>query len=92
MLVRLLVDAVDDDEMFAVFRETLVDRRRTGLREILQRGLDRGELRPGTDLELLIDLLAGPIIYRFLIDAGEMEDPVGRALRIYDTILEGLRP
>jgi AcrR family transcriptional regulator len=92
MLVRLLIEAVGDEKTFAVFRETLVERRRTGLRELLQRGLERGELRPGTDLELLIDLLAGPIIYRFLIDAGEMEDPVARAMQVYDTLLEGLKP
>jgi AcrR family transcriptional regulator len=92
MLVRLLADVVDDEEMFAVFRETLVDRRRAGLRELLQRGVDRGELGPGTDLDLLLDILAGPIVYRFLIDAGEMDDPVARALRIFDTVMEGLAP
>ncbi|MDQ3740836.1 MAG: TetR/AcrR family transcriptional regulator C-terminal ligand-binding domain-containing protein [Actinomycetota bacterium] len=51
---------------------------------------ERGELRPDIDAELVVDMLAGPMIYRFIIDAGEMADPVERALRVLDTLVEGI--
>ena len=92
MLPRLLVDAQDDDELFAVFHATLVEPRREALRNVLRRGIERGELRADVDLELTIDLLAGPMIYRFLIDRGEMRDPVGTALRNFDAVMEGIKP
>ena len=92
MLVRLLVDATHDPRLFALFREVLVEHRRAALVALLRRGVERGELRPDADLELLVDMLAGPMIYRFLIDAGEMDDAVGRALCIYDTLVEGIAP
>jgi AcrR family transcriptional regulator len=92
MLPRLLVDAQDDDELFAAFRAALVEPRREALRVILARGVERGELREDVDVELLIDLLAGPMIYRFLIDRGELGDPVAAALRVFDTLLEGVGP
>lgn len=92
MLPRLLVDALKDDELFTVFRATLVDARRSAMRAVVERGIARGELREDVDPEMVLDLLAGPMIYRFLIDRGEIEDPVARVLAIYDTILEGLKP
>jgi AcrR family transcriptional regulator len=90
MIVRLLADSTNDPALFALFREVLVDHRRTALLAILERAAARGEIGPHVDLELLIDMLAGPMIYRFLIDAGEMDDPVARALRVYDTLVEGI--
>jgi AcrR family transcriptional regulator len=38
--------------------------RRIGLSEVLQRGVARGELSPETDIELLMDLIVGPILCR----------------------------
>jgi hypothetical protein len=37
------------------------------MRELLQRGIERGELRRDLDLEIAVDLLMGPIYYRLLI-------------------------
>jgi hypothetical protein len=34
---------------------------------LLQRGIERGELRGDLDLEIAVDLLLGPIYYRLLI-------------------------
>jgi hypothetical protein len=42
-------------------------RRVAAVRELLQRGIDRGELRRDLDLEMAVDLLLGPIYYRLLI-------------------------
>ena len=52
----------------------------------------RGEIRADTDVELAIDLLAGPIVYRILITGGDVADIADRPARLFDAVLEGLRP
>ncbi|MBW2426820.1 MAG: TetR/AcrR family transcriptional regulator [Deltaproteobacteria bacterium] len=59
--------------------------RRRGLAEVLERGLARGELRPGTDIELVMDLIVGPILYRHFctaatVDPGYLDAVVESAL------------
>jgi hypothetical protein len=63
----------------------MVDERRMSGRALLQRGLRRGELPPGTDVELLLDMLSGPIFYRHLVsgtatDSRVIESLVDRVL------------
>jgi AcrR family transcriptional regulator len=41
---------------------------------ILQRAIDRGELAPGTDLQIALDIITGPMWMRVII-AGETLDP-----------------
>jgi hypothetical protein len=43
------------------------------------------------DFELAIDMLAGPIIYRFLITGGDLAPAAAAAPRLLETLLEGLR-
>lgn len=52
-------------------------RRRDLLAAILEAGIARGELRPGLDLDHAVDLLWGPIYYRFLVSLIEEDDEVG---------------
>jgi len=90
---RLLAESADDPEMHAIFRSVLIEPRRQALREVLQRGMERGEVRGDVDMELLIDLLAGPVIYRLLIDAGDTTVVESRGVNAgYDLLLDGLRP
>ena len=89
LMPRLLVDAVDDPELFEVFRATLVEPRRAAMGSLLERGVQRGELRADLDVDLAVDMLAGPMIYRVLIEGGDLEDPVARALRVFDALVEG---
>jgi len=49
----------------------------------------RGEIRPGTDLELVTDLLAGPIYTYALGVAGPV--PSGYAEQLVDAVLDALR-
>jgi AcrR family transcriptional regulator len=71
---RMLADAAGDPEMHAIFYENLVAPRRATMAEVLRRGVARGELRADLDVELAVDLLAGPWVYRLLISGGKLPD------------------
>lgn len=64
--------------------------RRDALRRVLERGVSRGELRDGLDLELAIDLLNGPLFYRLVVTGGRIDERVARG--VVDVVLRGLAP
>lgn len=63
----LISDLGVDLELARGFREQVLARRVGQLNVLLQRGIERGELRPDLDTELAVDLLLGPIYYRLLM-------------------------
>ena len=88
---RLLGEAVNDPELHAIFYENLVQPRREALGTLLRRAIDRGELRGDVDVELMIDLFAGPAVYRMLITGGDMSKMFAVEEQL-DALLNGLRP
>ena len=92
LMPRLLAEASGDSELHAIFYAQLVEPRRRVLRIALERARERGELRQDVDIELTIDMLVKPIIYRFLITGGDLTPAAARAPRILQTLLEGLSP
>jgi AcrR family transcriptional regulator len=88
---RLLAESAGDAEMHAIFYAHLVAPRREAMGEVLRRGVARGELRADLDIELAIDVLTGPWVYRLLISGGDPDtiyrlDPT----KLLDLILGGL--
>ena len=92
LMPRLLSEVSGDPELHAIFFAQLVQPRRRVLRIALERARDRGELREDIDLELVIDMLVGPIIYRFIITGGDLVPAAAQAPRVLAALLEGLRP
>jgi len=92
LMPRLLAEASGDPELHAIFSAQLVEPRRRVLRTALERARERRELRADVDLELAIDMLVGPIIYRFLITGGDLAPAAAQAPRVLQALLEGLRP
>ncbi len=67
---------------------TFADKRRDHGRAVLGRAEARGELRPGTDLEVLIDVFAGPAFYRLMISGAP---PSAAAMEaVVDIVLDGV--
>ena len=91
LMPRLLGEAVNDPELHAIFYENLVKPRREALGVLLRRAIDRGELRGDVDLDLMIDLFAGPAVYRMLITGGDMSKMFAVEDQL-DALLNGLRP
>jgi AcrR family transcriptional regulator len=92
LMPRLLAEASGDRELHAIFYAQLVEPRRRVLRIALERAQERGELRDDVDLELVIDMLVGPVIYRFLITGGDLRPAAAMGPRVLDAALEGLSP
>jgi len=91
LMPRLLGEAVNDPELFAIFRANLVEPRRAALRTVLGRAVDRGEIRGDIDLELILDLFAGPAVYRLLITGGDMAQMFSVEEQM-DALMNGLAP
>jgi AcrR family transcriptional regulator len=88
---RLLAEAANDPDLHAIFYANLVAPRRAVLHQALERAVKRGELRDDVDLELAIDLLAGPVLYRLLITAGDFSQMFAIDA-LLDAVLGGLSP
>ena len=85
---RMLAESAGDPEMHRIFYENLVAPRRAVMAAVLRRGVERGELRPDLDVELAIDLISGPWVYRLLISGGKLPEvgPEG----LVDLVLSGI--
>ncbi|MFJ6380425.1 TetR/AcrR family transcriptional regulator [Kitasatospora sp. NPDC092039] len=79
-------------ELYSAYRDRVIKpRREVGLR-LIRQAVAEGVIRDDLDLELLNDLLMGPILYRSILwDDSDLEDP-DLARKLVDSVLEGLGP
>ncbi|MFD1661250.1 TetR/AcrR family transcriptional regulator [Streptomyces caeni] len=77
--------------IWAAYHATVIAPRRRLVVDVLRRGQRNGELRGDVDVDLMNDILVGPMLVRSVLrpDA-ELEE--GLAEQIVDTVLRGLRP
>lgn len=74
-IVRAVIAAGQSDpEVIEEFRKRLLRPRRQEAYATLRRGIDRGELPRGLDLDLVLDILYGAIYMRFLIRHDELTE------------------
>ena len=70
---RVLAESMSDPELHQDFVDRVVEPFRAMLRLFIERGIDRGELRPDLEVEPLVDLLHAMPIYRILMSRGDPE-------------------
>jgi AcrR family transcriptional regulator len=90
LVAWLLLEAHTDPEFAEAYRERFVEPRRERMRRVLNRAAERGEMAPGTDVELTIDLIYGPLYHRLL--HGHQPLNAAAAERLVDGVLAGLTP
>jgi AcrR family transcriptional regulator len=66
-LAGLVADMAQDKALALTIRKQVLMARRKSMREALIRGRNRGEVRDGLDVELVLDMLTGPFYYRTLL-------------------------
>lgn len=72
IVAALLGAGQSDPELLEAFRARFLRPRRQEAYKTLLRGIDRGELPHGLDLDLVLDILYGAIYMRFLIRHDEL--------------------
>jgi AcrR family transcriptional regulator len=80
VLVGLMAEALLDPVFAREFRDRFLFRRRAALRTILERAVERGEIVPDTDLEMVIDIVYGVLWYRMMLDHAPLSMEAGRQL------------
>lgn len=92
LLPGLLGELNRNPEFAAAWADRVVRPRRQAIRERLEQALERGELREGTDPELIADLLVGPPFLRMLFPFGLPDVPERYAEELLQTIWHGIAP
>ncbi|MFE7772469.1 TetR/AcrR family transcriptional regulator C-terminal ligand-binding domain-containing protein [Streptomyces sp. NPDC057445] len=91
LLHNVLAQMKSHPELWAAYVATVIDPRRATVLEILRRGVAGGEIRDDVDIDLVNDLIVGPMLVRAVMrpDAPLPDD---LAERVVSAVLEGLRP
>ena len=65
-LAHFIAEIQSDPDLAVAWRERFVNRIRNERRPIIERAIARGEIPAGSDPELIMDLLYGPLYHRYL--------------------------
>jgi hypothetical protein len=79
-----------DPRLARAVRTGFLARRRAALKEVVERGAARGDLRADLDHELVLDVFGGPLFYRLLITGGPIDERLAEG--VVDLVLRGFGP
>jgi AcrR family transcriptional regulator len=88
VVAGLVADLKDDPDLAERFHRDVVPARRRAMRETLERGRERGEIRADADLDLAIDALHGAVFYRLLLSGEPLDAEFTEQLS--DQVLSGI--
>jgi AcrR family transcriptional regulator len=91
IMLKLMNERARYPELQAAFIRRVVQPRRRMVAAIIERGIARGELRQDVDVDLLIDVLIGPIVYRSMLAAKHLPTVDRDTLeRVIDIVFDGV--
>jgi AcrR family transcriptional regulator len=85
----LVSELATNPELARAFRERVVALRVAEVSRLVERGIGRGDIRAGVDVDLVHEMLFGPVYYRLFLSGAPLED--GLAERIVAALLPGLQ-
>lgn len=88
IVAELIGEGQSDTDALALFRDQFLQRRRDAGRAVIKDGIAAGEFDPDIDIELAIDLYAGPIYFRLLAGHQRLTDAFAKQLA--DRVLRSL--
>lgn len=89
VITEIIAEGQFDPKLADVYRKAYFKPRRSISKQILERGISRGELRKDLDIELTIDLIWGPVFYRLLITGEKLDDTF--VTKLINYVLEGIK-
>jgi AcrR family transcriptional regulator len=90
LMPALLEETRRNPKLASTVRDQFLAGRRSALSAVLERGVRRGDLRRGLDLELALDVLGGAIFYRLLVTGAAIDERLAQG--IVELILRGFAP
>jgi AcrR family transcriptional regulator len=88
-LMAAFIDAAERDPTLWSLQVQITERRREPVLRVLTAARERGEIPAGADLELAVDMLAGPAFYRRFV--AHRPFPDGYAAAVVDHVVAALR-
>lgn len=88
VLREIIAIGQTNDETRKLLVSGYLNPRRSEVKEILQRGIELGELRKDLDLDVVVDAIYGPLFHRLLSGHAPLNERF--ALAIVETVLQGL--
>jgi AcrR family transcriptional regulator len=73
MIPALVTETRRNPDLAEAHRRFIAERR-AAHKAVVRRAIDRGELRADADVDAVVDLLVGPVFYRYLISRGQLDD------------------
>jgi AcrR family transcriptional regulator len=89
-MAELIGHAQEDAILSETLRSRWLKPRRDEIAAVLERAIDRGEIRPGIDIPALMDQLFAPIYYRLIMHHEPLNEDL--AATLVDNVLAGVRP
>lgn len=86
---ELIAEGQFDSKLAEEYRLRYFNPRRLDSRHILERGVQRGELKQDVDLEICIDFIYGPLFYRLLVTGEKLDEAFIKILVTY--AFEGIK-
>ncbi len=89
LFCQFIAEGQSDPDFLELFRERFLRARRNDVKIMWKRGVTRGEIRKNVDVEIVLDLIYGPVIYRLLAGHGPLNSPQAEAM--VSAVFGGLR-
>jgi AcrR family transcriptional regulator len=86
----LVSEIATKPELGRTYRERVVDLRLAEIKTVIDRGIERGDLRPDTDVRVVHELLIGPRYYRLLFSGAPLNRKHARQL--VDAVMAAFAP
>lgn len=92
LLPSLLTQLERDPQLATAWAEKVIKPRREAIAGRIREAARRGELRPGIDPHLVVDLLVAPRFYRMVLPVGLPDVPKRYADELFETVWRGIGP
>jgi AcrR family transcriptional regulator len=90
LLPRFLAEASSNPALFEAYSEATIAPRLRRLIEMLERARERGEIRPDVDPTVVVDVLAGALMFRQLLTGRVYPTPPDYAEQLIEMVWSGL--
>jgi len=90
LLPRFLAEAATNPALFDAYQEAILTPRLRQFTTRIERAQARGEIRPDLDASVVVDLVTGAVLSRFLLTARVAPPPPDFVERMIDTLWRGL--